>query len=457
MHLITIHPRDNVSVNPDNGQKYARTPIAAGEQIIKYGSPIGIATRDIAPGDHVHRHNMRTALKTGEAYRYEPDFAPLEPRTPGTFRGYLRPDGRAGIRNEVWIIPTVGCVNGPAQEIARATGAIPFPHPYGCSQLGEDHETTRRILRGLALHPNAGGVLVLGLGCENNIPADFRKFVGGEYGGRIRYLVSQEVEDEVAEGIRIVRELQEFAAKTKPTDIPVSKLSIGLKCGGSDGLSGITANPLIGRVSDRVLAEGGSTVLTEVPEMFGAERLLMKRCVSEEVFRDTVWLIDHFKEYFVANGEPISENPTPGNVAGGISTLEEKSLGCTQKSGSAPVSSVLRIGDQVPGPGLHLLDGPGNDLVAVTNLAATGCQLILFSTGRGTPLGAAVPTIKIATNTPLAQKKAKWIDFDAGPCLEGDLIDELYKTILEVASGKPTQNELRGARDISLFKNGVIL
>lgn len=457
MHLITIHPRDNVSVNPDDGQKYARIAIRSGEAIIKYGNPIGIATHDISKGEHIHRHNMQTALKTGEAYCYEPDFSPLPPRAPGTFRGYLRADGRAGIRNEVWVIPTVGCVNGPAQEIARATGAIAFPHPYGCSQLGEDHETTRRILRGLALHPNAGGVLVLGLGCENNIPAAFREFVGGEHGGRVRYLVSQETDDEIAEGIRIVKELQEFAGQFHPTDLPVSMLSLGLKCGGSDGLSGITANPLIGRISNRIIAEGGSAILTEVPEMFGAERLLMKRCVSEQIYLDTVWLIDHFKDYFVAHGEPISENPSPGNVAGGISTLEEKSLGCTQKSGSAPVSSVLRIGDQVPGPGLHLLDGPGNDLVAVTNLAASGCQLILFSTGRGTPLGAAVPTIKISTNTPLAKRKSNWIDFDAGPCLESDLTEALYQTILSVASGELTKNEIHEARDIAIFKNGVTL
>lgn len=366
---------------------------------------------------------------------------------------YQRKNGDIGIRNDIWIIPTVGCINGTANALAQKTGAFAFTHPYGCSQLGDDLLVTQKILCNLIKHPNAGGVLVLGLGCENNNIAELKKILGEYDAQRIKFLNAQDCEDELAEGVKIISELQKQGEKDKRTAVPISMLKIGLKCGGSDGLSGITANPLVGRITDEVTSMGGTCVLTEVPEMFGAEQILMNRCVDETVFNDTVNLINHYKNYIISHNQPVSENPSPGNKEGGITTLEEKSLGCVQKGGRAPVTAVLDYGDTAKKAGLNLLNGPGNDMVAVTNLTAAGCHLILFTTGRGTPLGAPVPTIKIATNTNLANKKKNWIDFDAK--LKNE--DDLFSLIVESANGKETKNEKNGYREIAIFKDGVTL
>lgn len=460
---MQIHPNDNVEVNLDNGHKYALCDIAAGEPVMKYGFPIGVASAPIKRGEHVHTHNLKTALGDLLTYEYCTEFIPAA-KTPGEipcFDGYLRANGDVGIRNDIWIINTVGCVNKTAQRLAELTGALYFPHPFGCSQLGDDHKLTQKILKGLVNHPNAGGVLVLGLGCENNnIPA-FQKVLGEYDPNRVKFLITQESEDEIEEGKRLIAELAQYAAQQKRQKIPVSRLRVGLKCGGSDGYSGITANPLVGRYSDRLIALGGSTVLSEVPEMFGAETILMNRCVSREVFDKTVALINRFKEYFIRHDQVVYENPSPGNKEGGITTLEEKSLGCVQKGGRAAVVDVLDYGDTVSAPGLNLLNGPGNDIVAVTNLTAAGAHLILFTTGRGTPLGAPVPTVKVSTNPALAQKKTNWIDFDAGRLLTGAdadaLDDEFFAYILRVASGEETKNEENGYREISIFKDGVTL
>ena len=453
MRRIKIHPADNVYVDFDNGQKYAAQSIAAGEPVIKYGFPIGIATREIAAGDHVHTHNLKTGLSEKAYYEYRPKEISVRQIPQDYIYAYLRENGDMGIRNDIWIINTVGCVNHTAQQIANQTGAFCFPHPYGCSQLGDDHERTKKILRGLIRHPNAGGVLVLGLGCENNGIAGIREMLGANNTERIRFMNAQEHADEIAYGVRIVKELQALAAKDERVRVPVSSLRIGLKCGGSDGYSGITANPLVGTAADRITSMGGTAVLTEVPEMFGAEQLLMDRCVSEEIFDKTVKLIDSYKQYFVAHGQSVSENPSPGNKAGGITTLEEKSLGCVQKGGHAPVTDVLDYGDIAVKPGLSLLNGPGNDGVAITNLTAAGCQMILFTTGRGTPLGAPVPTVKIATNTALFERKNNWLDFNA----MGSAPDALWQLVLDTANGRQTKNELSGYREISIYKDGVTL
>lgn len=453
MGYILIHPDDNVRVNLKNGHKYAVRDIAKGEKIIKYGFPIGIATEDIPNDGHIHSHNMKTALSGAQEYTYTPDFKFLEEDKPQMIKAYIRQNGDIGIRNDIWIIPTVGCINKAAEKIAGLTGAFAFTHSYGCSQLGGDHERTQKILCGLIKHPNAGGVLVLGLGCENNNITELKKVLGEYDEERIRFLNAQDYENEITEGVKIIDELKRIAAKDKRTEVPVSRLKIGLKCGGSDGLSGITANPLCGRITDRLVSMGGTAVLTEVPEMFGAEQILMNRCVNEDVFNRTVKLINDYKEYFISNGQPVSENPSPGNKEGGITTLEEKSLGCVQKGGTAPVTAVLDCGDTARERGLNLLNGPGNDMVAVTNLTAAGCHLILFTTGRGTPLGAPVPTIKISTNTALTEKKRHWIDFDAQ---QGDE-EELFNLILEIANGKETKNEENGYREIAIFKDGVTL
>lgn len=455
---LTINPSDNVAVDLKTGHKVALRSIAAGENIIKYGFPIGHATRDIAEGQQVHVDNLKTNLTDKMVYEYKPDIPGRESCKGPDIQAYHRENGDIGIRNDIWIIPTVGCVNKIAERLSSLTGALCFTHPYGCSQLGEDHALTQKILKGLVNHPNAGGVLVLGLGCENNNIPQFKKMLGKINEKRVKFLNAQDCEDEIAEGISLIQELQAYAATFERQPVSISHLKVGLKCGGSDGFSGITANPLVGQFSDLLISAGGSTVLTEVPEMFGAETILMDRCINEEVFNKTVELINQFKDYFIRHNQPIYENPSPGNKAGGITTLEEKSLGCTQKGGSGPLVDVLDYGDIVTKNGLNLLNGPGNDIVAITNLTAAGCHLILFTTGRGTPLGAPVPTVKIATNSDLAAKKKQWIDFDAGPMLEGEeLGEQLFQYIIQVVNGMQTNNEKNGFREISIFKDGVIL
>lgn len=458
---MIINEKDNVEINLEDGHKYALSDIKAGENIIKYGNPIGHATEDIKKGDHVHSHNMKTNLSGNLEYTYEPDFEPVKVQAADkTFMGYRRENGEVGIRNEIFIVNTVGCVNKVSKRLAELTGARCFEHPFGCSQLGDDMEVTQLILKGLVNHPNAGGVLVLGLGCENNNIGVFKAVLGQVSEKRVRFLNVQDVEDEIEEGVKIIEELKSYADTFKREPIPVSELKLGLKCGGSDGFSGITANPLVGRLSDRLISYGGSCVLTEVPEMFGAEHLLMKRCLTEELFRKNVKLINDFKDYFKRHNQVIYENPSPGNKKGGITTLEEKSLGCVQKGGQSPVVDVLTYGDRLSKNGLSLLNGPGNDIVAITNLSAAGVHIILFTTGRGTPVGGPVPTVKISTNRNLAEKKKNWIDFDASRILEEDpnkVTDELLDYIIAVASGEETANERNGYREISIFKDGVVL
>ncbi len=456
---MLINKLDNVEVNLQDGHKYAICDIKCGENIIKYGNPIGHATEDIKKGDHVHSHNMKTNLSGNLEYSYEPEFYDIpKVETDRTFMGYVRENGDVGIRNEIWIINTVGCVNKVAKRLADITGAHTFEHPFGCSQLGDDHKNTQLVLRGLVNHPNAAGVLVLGLGCENNNIEEFKKVLGEYNPDRVKFLNTQDVDDDIAEGVKIIEELKEYAKTFERVPIPVSKLKIGLKCGGSDGYSGISANPLVGRLSDKLISMGGSCVLTEVPEMFGAEHLLMKRAESKEVFDKTVSLINDFKDYFTRHNQVIYENPSPGNKKGGITTLEEKSLGCVQKGGLSTVVDVLKMGDKLTKNGLSLLDGPGNDIVAITNLTTAGVHMILFTTGRGTPVGAPVPTVKVATNHNLAEKKKSWIDFDASPTLEGNpLTDEFFDYIIDVASGTETQNEKNDYREISIFKDGIVL
>ena len=452
------------------GHKVALRDIKKGEPVIKYGFPIGEATEDIPKGGHVHSHNLHTLLSGAHDYEYHPTHPKLEAREPVTFMGYPRKVGRPGIRNELWIIPTVGCVNDIAKALAEKAqklvggsveGVYAFTHPYGCSQMGGDQENTRQVLANLATHPNAGGVLLLGLGCENSGIDQIMPHMGEYDPARLRTLICQQVEDEQAAAMTLIGELAENMKKDVRVPCPADQLVVGLKCGGSDGLSGITANPTIGVFSDLLGAMGGTTILTEVPEMFGAETILMDRCADEGLFGKTVHLINDFKEYFESYHMPVYENPSPGNKAGGITTLEDKALGCTQKSGSGPVKGVLKYGEKVTTPGLNLLSAPGNDLVASTALAISGAQLVLFSTGRGTPFGCPVPTVKIASNSPLAEKKKNWIDFDAGRLLSGMSLDalgqDLMNLVLAIAGGQHTRNEINGFHDLAIFKQGVTL
>ena len=459
--------------NTPAGHKILLCDTPKDKPIIKYGYPIGHAKENLKAGEWVNENNIQTNLSGTLEYEYHPAIKPLSiEQEDRSFKGFMRKNGEVGIRNEIWIVPTVGCVNGIAERLARqleqetqlkGVDAIhAWHHNYGCSQLGDDHENTRKVLRDICLHPNAGAVLVLSLGCENNQPEDFMKMLGNYDRERIQLLVTQRVEgDEVEEGMKILRKLYKTAAQDKREEVPVSKLRIGLKCGGSDGFSGITANPLVGEFSDWLIAQGGTTILTEVPEMFGAETILMNRCQTADLFQKTVHLINNFKEYFLCHGEPVGENPSPGNKAGGISTLEDKALGCTQKCGHAPVSGVLEYAERLKTNGLNLLSAPGNDLVASTALAASGCQMVLFTTGRGTPFGTFVPTMKISTNSQLFNSKQNWIDFNAGELMEGvdmlTLRNDFIDKVVATANGEKVKNEMNGYREIAIFKNGVTL
>lgn len=484
MKFIKINPADNVAVAVQDvetasgfvpaGHKVALRDLAEGEDVIKYGFPIGHLLTSVPEGGIIDHTNLKTNLEGLLDYTYEPELTEIAPASsPAFFKGFRRKNGSAGIRNELWIIPTVGCVNGVAQNIQKQfekemsdypsiEKVIAFPHNYGCSQLGGDHENTRNILADMVHHPNAAGVLVVALGCENNQLSSFRELVGEVDETRVKFMESQKVQgDEVEHGLQLLREIAAAAKDDIREDIPVSELKVGLKCGGSDGFSGITANPLLGRFSDWIVSQGGTTVLTEVPEMFGAETILMARCQDKSVFDKTVRLINDFKDYFIKNDQPVYENPSPGNKAGGISTLEEKSLGCTQKSGSSIVRDVLLYGERLKAKGLNLLSAPGNDLVASTALAAAGCQIVLFTTGRGTPFGTFVPTAKISTNSTLAARKPLWIDFNAGAILEGTSAEEVDADFIDfvtrVASGEPVNNEKSGYSEIAIFKSGVTL
>lgn len=515
MKTIKINPADNVAVsivplkagdtieveglhitlNNDvpAGHKILLTDLSKGESIIKYGYPIGHLKEAHKQGDFICHNHIKTNLTGLLDYSYtpvskdeltNPAYTEWFPKEQLIFQGYRRKNGEVGIRNEVWIVPTVGCVNGIVNQLAEKlkeelshpdsalrkslpAGSehlriIAYPHNYGCSQLSDDHENTRKVLRDLVLHPNAGAVLVVGLGCENNQPDKFEELLGDYDKERIRFMISQKVEgNEVEEGMKILRELYATAAKDKRTTIPLSELRVGLKCGGSDGFSGITANPLLGVFSDFIVSQGGTTVLTEVPEMFGAETLLMNRCETPDLFNKTVSLVNDFKQYFLSHGEPVGENPSPGNKAGGISTLEEKALGCTQKCGKSAVKGVLPYGERLSVKGLNLLSAPGNDLVASTALASSGCHIVLFTTGRGTPFGTFVPTLKVSTNSTLAQNKPTWIDFNAGTIVEGEPMVEVFhrfvQKVIEIANGELTWNEKKNYQEIAIFKNGVTL
>ncbi|MBP1155808.1 MULTISPECIES: altronate dehydratase family protein [unclassified Paenibacillus] len=456
------------------GHKIARKRILSGEHVLKFGYSIGKASSDIQEGQWVHTHNLRTNLEGMSDYRYEPaqETKVKVQSNEVTFQGYVRKNGDIGIRNEIWIINTVGCINKTAELLAKMgneqynhakfDGVFHFAHPFGCSQLGDDLRMTQSILSDLVHHPNAAGVLVLGLGCENNYVELFKKSIGEFDPNRVKFLVSQEIEDELEIGMELIGELVGYAEQFEREPVPVSSLKVGLKCGGSDGFSGITANPLVGSFSDVLVSQGGTSIMTEVPEMFGAETILMNRANNEEVFHQTVSLINDFKQYYIKHDQVIYENPSPGNKQGGITTLEEKSLGCVQKGGHAQVMDVLPYGVRVTKNGLNLVEGPGNDLVSVTALAASGAHIVLFTTGRGTPFGGPVPTVKISTNSQLFQRKRNWIDFNAGQLLEDveseHLTGELFNYVLQVASGEvKTCNERNGFKEIAIFKDGVTL
>ncbi len=494
MNIIKINKKDNVAValsfmaknsvvvvdgmeislqdDIEQGHKFAICNIKKDETVIKYGYSIGTTKTEIKIGEHIHTHNIKTGLNDALEYTYTQKLTPIKKTEKTFFKGYKRKNGTVGVRNEIWVIPTVGCVNSVCTEIVKRAkplllenveDIVGFTHPYGCSQMGDDQENTKQILANLANHPNAGAVLILGLGCENSSVDEIKKLMGEINDERVKFVVAQDCEDEIEASLYEIKKLNSYANQFVREEISSEKLIIGLKCGGSDGLSGITANPAVGEFSDLLISKGGTTILTEVPEMFGAETILMERCESEEVFQKTVKLINDFKDYFIKHEQVVYENPSPGNKKGGISTLEDKALGCTQKSGSAIVVDVLPYGGIVEKSGLNLLSSPGNDLVAATALAAAGAHIVLFTTGRGTPFACPVPTVKISSNTPLQKKKSNWIDFDCGKMVESDsnveinIGQELFDYVISVSSGKKVKAEEMGYHDLAIFKQGVTL
>ncbi|ABR73534.1 altronate hydrolase [Actinobacillus succinogenes] len=454
------------------GHKFALNAIAENQDVIKYGYPIGHALCDIATGEHIHTHNVKTNLKDINDYKYSPESTALSAQMPDReVRIYRRKNGGIGIRNELWIVPTVGCVVGIANlikkrfmqlnDLSDIDGVFTFNHSYGCSQLGDDHQNTKTMLQNMVKHPNAGAVLVIGLGCENNQVGAFKESLGEHDENRVKFMVSQHYDDEVEQGVELLQQLYQAMRQDRRESGKLSEVKFGLECGGSDGFSGITANPMLGRFSDYVISHGGTTVLTEVPEMFGAERILMSHCKDKNIFQKTVDMVNDFKKYFIEHNQPIYENPSPGNKAGGITTLEDKSLGCTQKAGHSQVVDVLKYGERLKVQGLNLLSAPGNDAVATSALAGAGCHMVLFSTGRGTPYGGFVPTMKIATNSELAHKKKHWIDFDAGRLVYDvgmdELLNDFINLVVETVNGKPTKNEINEFRELAIFKSGVTL
>lgn len=493
--IIKIHPNDNVAVTlidrlagdsisiddqtitlknaVDRGHKIALTAIETGENILKYGAPIGHATTAITVGEHVHTHNVATNLSALSEYEYHPAHNTLSAtRIDPDVQLYRRQNGDVAIRNEIWVIPTVGCVNALARKMIDQfnkqhceelgiDGVYLYNHTLGCSQLGDDHLTTRTILQDLVKHPNAGGVLVIGLGCENNQVAAFKETLGEHDNERVKFMVCQQLDDEIQVGIEHLNTLYQVVKQDKRVTGKLSEVKFGLECGGSDGLSGITANPLLGCFSDFLVSHNGTTVLTEVPEMFGAEQILMNHCHDENTFKKTVNMVNDFKQYFIEHDQPIYENPSPGNKAGGISTLEEKSLGCTQKAGTSQVMDVLKYGERLAVNGFNLLSAPGNDAIATSALGAAGCHMVLFTTGRGTPYGGFVPTLKIATNNELAAKKPHWIDFNAGALLTGKSMDQLLNDfiqhVVKIVNGEQAKNEINDFRELAIFKMGVTL
>ena len=492
--FIKIQPQDNVAValqdlpaqtvfavdgtqislneSIGRGHKFALHAISQGENVVKYGYPIGHALRDIVAGEHVHTQNVKTNLSDINDYKYQPELTALSDQLPDReVQIYRRKNGEIGIRNELWIVPTVGCVVGIANQIKQRfmqkndlsdiDGLFTFSHSYGCSQLGDDHENTKIMLQNVVKHPNAGAVLVIGLGCENNQIDPFKQGLGEFDESRVKFMIAQHCEDEVEKGLLLLQELYEAMRNDKRENGKLSEVRFGLECGGSDGLSGITANPMLGCFSDYLIAHGGTTVLTEVPEMFGAERILMSHCRDEATFEKTVQMVNNFKRYFMSYDQPIYENPSPGNKAGGITTLEDKSLGCTQKAGHSQVVDVLQYGERLKVSGLNLLSAPGNDAVATSALAGAGCHMVLFTTGRGTPYGGFVPTMKIATNSELAAKKPHWIDFNAGQLVYdgsmAQLLEQFIDLVVATVNGKKTKNEINEFRELAIFKNGVTL
>lgn len=463
---IVINDKDNVGVcltETDNipaGHKVALCDINKDDFVIKYGQIIGRATQFIPKGSWVHSHNLRSHLD--EKMEYEYNYKAFNPEIKaGTFLGYKRDKGRAGIRNEIYIIPTVGCVNNVCMRVEKLCqkyvkgsidGIFALTHQFGCSQLGEDNDNIKKLLCSVALNPNASYVLFVGLGCENNGLDGIKEYLKPFNRDNIAYFNCQEVEDDVSYAVDIIKGFADKVKDLKREEVSLKELCIGLKCGGSDGYSGLTANPLVGTITDKFVSLGASAILTEVPEMFGAEQLLMNKCKDKQVFVKYKEMIENFKAYYTDNGFPVYENPSPGNKKGGITTLEEKSLGCVEKAGSTEIVDVLEYGELVTKSGVSVLNAPGNDLIASTALAASGCQIVLFTTGRGTPFSTFVPTMKIATNDRLSNFKSNWIDFNAFSMNAEGLFDIIMSTVNGVYKCK---NE--DQREIAFYKTGVTL
>lgn len=485
--LLRLHPKDNVALAlrplPSGarvsvegislftrdpipyGHKVALVSIPKGGRIIKYGYPIGRAVRSISPGEHVHVHNTESGRAHGDTARpVIREESSLIPRFPqDTFLGFRRQDGRVGVRNHVLVMASVHCVNGGVERIGREVpGVVALPHIYGCSQLGEDLAQTRRVLEGYVSHPNVGATLIVGLGCEA-LPT--RELVDGlrDRGYRVELLLLQEIGGSraaVRKGKELAAELLGEVGKLRPEPVPLSELVVGVECGGSDAWSGVTANPAVGAIADALVAHGGTVILSEVTEFIGAEHILAARAISPEVGKAILRAVARREGVAVEMGVDLrGAQPSPGNMEGGLTTIEEKSLGAIVKGGTTPVREFLGYGERPSARGLVVMDTSGNDLESVTGMVAGGAQVVLFTTGRGTPVGnPIVPVIKISSNTPLYERMRDDLDFDAGSILRGEpptsVAARLAALLLEVAGGRPTQAEVWGHREFAIEPRG---
>ncbi len=455
-----------------SGHKIAVTDIALGEPVLKFGQIIGYASQPIAKGEQVHTHNCAMGAHD-QNYRIGDDFQAIDyvaEASRRTFDGYRRSDGRAGTRNFIALCATVNCSatvvrhiadhfnrSGALDDYPNVDGVIALAHGTGCGMAssGEGYEALQRVLWGHATHPNVGAAIFIGLGCEVMQIGRMKAMFGSSGEERFHGLTIQETggtRKTIAAGIEAIKKLLPAVNDIKRVPIPVSELVVGLQCGGSDGFSGITANPALGAATDILVKQGGTALLSETPEIYGAEQLLVRRAASQEVGEKLIARIRWWENYTAVNGGSMDNNPSPGNKAGGLTTILEKSLGAAAKGGTLALSGVLLYAEQVKERGFVFMDSPGYDPVSATGQIASGAQLVVFTTGRGSAFGSKpAPTIKLATNSAMYKMLDEDMDINCGDIIDGVSIEakgeEIFEKMIEIASGRQSKSEALGLGD----------